>query len=384
MAKTLNVGLVGGGFMGKAHSNAWRQVTRFFDLPFQVVMKALCDINADVAKRSSKTYGWQEWATDYKEFVARPDLDAIDICTDNYMHAPVALAAAKARKHIICEKPLARTAAEARQMLAAVQKARVTHMLSQNYRTAPAVAFARQLIEKGAIGRIFHFRATYLQDWIVDPNFPLVWRLVKEKAGSGAHGDLNEHLIDMSRFLVGDIAEVCGLMKTFITERPLPSAAIGLAGKAAKGKGKVTVDDATLFLAKFANGAVGTFEATRFAPGRKNFHVWEINGSKGSLRWNLERLNELEYFDRTAPVAEQGWTTILATDASHPYFGAWWPAGHIIGYEHTFTHTILNFITAIAKKKPASPNFADGVASNAVLDAVEQSAKTGRWVKVTV
>jgi predicted dehydrogenase len=384
MAKTLNVGLVGGGFMGKAHSNAWRQVTRFFDLPFQVVMKALCDINADVAKRSSKTYGWQEWLTDYKEFVARPDLDAIDICTDNYMHAPVALAAAKARKHIICEKPLARTAAEARQMLAAVQKARVTHMLSQNYRTAPAVAFARQLIEKGAIGRIFHWRGCYLQDWIVDPNFPLVWRLVKEKAGSGAHGDLNEHLIDMSRFLVGEIAEVCGLMKTFITERPLPSAAIGLAGKAAKGKGKVTVDDATLFLAKFANGAVGTFEATRFAPGRKNFHVWEINGSKGSLRWNLERLNELEYFDRTAPAAEQGWTTILATDASHPYFGAWWPAGHIIGYEHTFTHTILNFITAIAKKRPASPNFADGVASNAVLDAVDQSAKTGRWVKVTV
>ena len=384
MAKALNVGLVGGGFMGKAHSNAWRQVTRFFDVPFQVTMKALCDVQPDVAKRASRTYGWQEWATDWKKFVARPDLDVIDVCTDNFMHAPVVLAAAKARKNVICEKPLARTLAEAKQMLRAVQQAKVTHMLSQNYRTAPAVAFAKELIAKGAIGQIYHWRATYLQDWIVDPNFPLVWRLIKQKAGSGAHGDLNEHLIDMARFLVGEITEVCGLMKTFITERPLPSAAVGLAGKAARGKGKVTVDDAALFLAKFANGAVGTFEATRFAPGRRNYHVWEVNGSKGSLRWNLERLNELEYFDRTAPVQTQGFTTILATDASHPYFGAWWPAGHIIGYEHTFTHTILNFLTALAKKRPASPNFADGVASQAVLEAVEKSAKAGRWVKVTV
>lgn len=384
MAKALNVGLVGGGFMGKAHSNAWRQVTRFFDVPFQVTMKALCDVQPDVAKRASRTYGWQEWATDWKKFVARPDLDVIDVCTDNFMHAPVVLAAAKARKNVICEKPLARTLAEARQMLRAVQQAKVTHMLSQNYRTAPAVAFAKDLIAKGAIGQIYHWRATYLQDWIVDPNFPLVWRLIKQKAGSGAHGDLNEHLIDMARFLVGEITDVCGLMKTFITERPLPSAAVGLAGKAARGKGRVTVDDAALFLAKFATGAVGTFEATRFAPGRRNYHVWEVNGSKGSLRWNLERLNELEYFDRTAPVQTQGFTTILATDAGHPYFGAWWPAGHIIGYEHTFTHTILNFLTALAKKRPASPSFADGVASQAVLEAVEKSAKAGRWVKVTV
>jgi predicted dehydrogenase len=384
MAKALNVGLVGGGFMGKCHSNAWRQVTRFFDVPFQVTMKALCDVQPDVAKRASRTYGWQEWATDWKKFVARPDLDVIDVCTDNFMHAPVVLAAAKARKNVICEKPLALTLAEAKRMLRAVQQAKVTHMLSQNYRTAPAVAFAKELIAKGAIGQIYHWRATYLQDWIVDPNFPLVWRLIKQKAGSGAHGDLNEHLIDMARFLVGEITDVCGLMKTFITERPLPSAAVGLAGKAARGKGKVTVDDAALFLAKFANGAVGTFEATRFAPGRRNYHVWEVNGSKGSLRWNLERLNELEYFDRTAPVQTQGFTTILATDASHPYFGAWWPAGHIIGYEHTFTHTILNLLTALAKKRPASPNFADGVASQAVLEAVEKSAKAGRWVKVTV
>jgi predicted dehydrogenase len=384
--RVVRVGLVGGGFMGKAHSNAWRQVGHFFDLPLQVVMRGICDIKPEVAQSAAQKYGWQGWSTDYKRFVQRPDLDVIDVCTDNNTHAPVALAAIKAGKNVICEKPLALDLAQAKKMLAAARRAKVTHMLSQNYRTAPAVAFAKELIQKGAIGRIFHWRACYLQDWIVDPNFPLVWRLIKSKAGSGAHGDLNEHLIDMSRFLVGDIVSVCGLMKTFITERPLPTADAGRLSVATAGRkrGRVTVDDATLFLAEFSNGAVGSFEATRFAPGRKNHHVWEINGSKGSLRWNLERMNELEYFDRTAPVQTQGFTTILATDASHPYFGAWWPAGHIIGYEHTFTHTILNFLTALAEKKTASPSFADGVASQAVLEAVEKSAKSGRWTKVTV
>jgi predicted dehydrogenase len=382
MPKTINVGLVGCRFMGKAHSNAYRQVGRFFDLPVQVVMKALCDIDEPAVKAAVGKLGWESYETDWRKLVRRPDIDVVDICTPNFTHATIAIGAAKAGKHVYCEKPLATSVAEAKRMLKAVQDAGVVHMISQNYRTAPAVALAKQLIEKGLLGKIYHWRAVYLQDWIVDPNFPLVWRLRKELAGSGAHGDLNAHIIDLARFLVGEISEVCGMMETFIKKRPLPEAEGGLTGKAGQKMGEVTVDDCALFLARFDNGAVGTFESTRFATGRKNYNSFEINGSDGSLAFNFERMNELEFYSARDPADQQGFRTILATDASHPYFGVWWPGGHIIGYEHTFTHTVYNLISAIAKNKPASPSFAEGVRNQAVLEAVEKSARTGKWVKV--
>ncbi len=383
MAKAINVGMVGTKFMGKAHSNAWRQVGRFFDLPRPVVMKVICGRDQASTKAAAARYGWEEWTTSWKELVRRPEVDIVDVATDNISHAEISIAAAKAGKHVLCEKPLAMNLGEAKRMLKAVQDAGVTNMVCQNYRALPAVALSKELMDKKAFGEIYHWRAVYLQDWIVDPNFPLVWRLRKKYAGSGAHGDLNEHLIDLARFLVGEITEVTGMMKTFITERPLP-AEIGtaLTGKAGKGKGKVDVDDATLFLAKFDNGAVGTFEATRFAPGHKNYNSFEINGSKGSIVFNLERMNELQYFNRTDPPDVQGFRTIQATDASHPYAGAWWPPGHIIGYEHSFIHTFYNLLTAVARKKPASPSFADGARNQAVLDAVEKSVKSGQWEKV--
>jgi len=383
MAREVNVGLIGYGFMGKAHSNAYRQVARFFDLEAVPVMKVICGLYKEEAAAAADRFGWQESATDWRKVVARDDIKVIDVSTDNKTHAEIAIGAAEAGKHVICEKPLALTVAEARRMLRAVQKAKVKHMVCFNYRAVPAVALARQLIDEGRLGTLYHWRAVYLQDWIVDPNFPLVWRLRKSEAGSGAHGDLNSHLIDLSRFLVGEITEVVGDMKTFIPERPLLEAtAGGLAAKGGRRKGKVTVDDATTFLARFANGAIGTFEASRFAPGRKNYNGFEINGAKGSLSFNFERMNELEFFDRTDPAPVQGWRTILATDGSHPYVGAWWPAGHLIGYEHTFTHLMYNFFRTFGRRANPKPDFADGLRCQMVLEAVEKSAQGRRWVTV--
>jgi len=385
MAKTIRVGLIGFKFMGTAHSNAWRQVQRFFDLPVEVEMRALCGPRSEAADAhaAAKKLGWGEVDLDYKKFVQRDDLDVIDICTDNFLHAPMGIAAARAGKHVLCEKPLATNLAEAKRMLAAAKKAKVVHGLSHNYRAAPAVTFAKELIERGLIGTIYHWRAVYLQDWIMDPNFPLVWRLQKSRAGSGSHGDLNAHIIDLARYLVGDITQVNGMMETFIKERPLLSAtAGGLGAKGAKKKGRVTVDDATLFMARFANGAVGTFEATRFAGGRRNYNSFEINGSKGSLVWNLERMNELQYYNMQDPQGRQGFRTINVTDPPHPFIEAWWPAGHIIGWEHTFTHTVYKMVMAVARKKKMSPDWADGVKNQAILEAVEVSAKSGKWEKV--
>jgi predicted dehydrogenase len=385
MAKRqLRVGLIGYMFMGTAHSNAYRQVGHFFDLPVEVVMQGLCGLGEAQLKAAGQKLGWRDYyETDYREFVKRADLDLIDIAVSNNMHAEMAIAAAKAGKHVYCEKPLAMNVAEARRMVKAVEKAGVKHAISFNYRGAPAVALARQIIDEGRIGRIFHWRGQYLQDWIVDPKFPLVWRLQKEVAGSGAHGDLAAHSIDLAHFLVGDITEVVGDMKTFITERPrLREAAGGLRARRAAGKGKVTVDDASVFLARFANGAIGTFEATRFAPGHKNDNFFEINGSKGSLRFCFERMNELEFYDRGDPPHLQGFRTIQATDPKHPYVHAWWPPGHIIGYEHTFIDTVYNLVTAIARNKLPSPNFYDGLKCQAVLEAAAQSVASGKWEKV--
>src|SRR5712664_1403332 len=370
--KKLNIALIGYRFMGKAHSNAWRQVTHFFDIPFEPVMKIICGRNEQEVQRAAHNYGWEEYSTFWEEVVARKDIDVIDICTPGDSHMPVAVAAAEAKKVVFCEKPLANTLAQAEAMLDAVQTNGVTHMLCHNYRRAPAVALAKQIIEAGQIGEINHYRGTYLQDWLVSPEFPRLWRLEKSRAGSGALGDLVSHSVDLARYLVGEITEVAGLLKTFITERPLEKGSSIMA--------PVDVDDAALSLVRFENGAVGTIEGTRFATGRKNHNRFEINGSKGSLVFDLERMNELELYIEEGP--NSGFRRILVTDPTHPYISGWWPRGHIIGYEHTFTHTVLDLLKAIDEQTLPSPNFEDGVRNQRVLDALERSSTSQQWETV--
>ncbi|MHB9133092.1 MAG: Gfo/Idh/MocA family protein [Armatimonadota bacterium] len=384
MAKPqLNVAMIGYKFMGKAHSVGYRQVTRMMNPPVEPVMKYLVGRSADALQAAAAEYGWQKTETDWRKVIRRKDVDIIDICTANDMHMEIALAAIKAGKHVFCEKPLAMNLKQATKMAQAAVDAGVKHMVNFNYRTCPAVALVKQLINEGRIGRIFHWRACYLQDWIIDPDFPLVWRLDKSVAGSGAHGDLNAHIIDLAQWLVGDIAEVSSTMETFVKERPILAGTTGGLGAAAgEGRGPVTVDDAVISLARFKNGAIGTFEATRFAAGRKNGWFFEINGDKGSVRFEFERMNELQYFDREDPGHVQGFRTILATDGSHPYMASWWPAGHIIGYEHGFTHSIYNFLNAIANDTEPSPNFVEGAKVNGILDAMEKSSETRKWVSV--
>jgi len=366
--KKLNVALIGYQFMGRAHSNAWRQVGRFFELPYEPVLKVVCGRNqADLAKAAS-TLGFEEHSTSWQDTLARKDIDVVDICTPGDSHVEVAIAAAEAKKVVFCEKPLANTLPEAERMLSAVERAGVLHMLCHNYRRVPAVALAKELISADVLGKIRHFRGVYLQDWIVDPEFPRVWRLEKRKAGSGSLGDIASHSLDLARYLVGEIAEVSGLLKTFITERPLPGSTT---------KAPVDVDDAALALLKFESGAIGTVEGSRFAPGRKNYNRFEINGEKGSIVWDLERLNELDVYLEEGP--NSGFRTINVTDAKHPYLAAWWPPGHIIGYEHSFTHTVFDLINAVAAQKLPTPNFVDGVKNQRVLDAIERSAASGRW-----
>jgi predicted dehydrogenase len=374
MAKRkLNVALIGYDFMGRTHSNAWRQVARFFaDVPFEPVLKVLVGRTEAKLREAQARLGFEEVATSWQDVLARKDIDIVDICTPGDSHAPIAIAAAQAGKAILCEKPLANTVAEAEAMLAAVQKAGVIHMLCHNYRRCPAVTLAKQIISEGQIGEIHHYRGVYLQDWIVDPNFPRVWRLEKARAGSGSLGDILSHTMDLSRYLVGEPIAVSGLLKTFISERPLP--------ENPSERGKVDVDDAAQALVKFANGAVGYYEGTRFAPGRKNYNRLEINGSKGSLVWDLERMNELELYTESGPLS--GFRTISVTDAKHPYMAAWWPPGHIIGYEHSFTHTVYDFLRAIADGQTPAPNFADGLQNQRVLAAIEQSASSGQWQKI--
>jgi predicted dehydrogenase len=298
------------------------------------------------------------------------------------------LGAAEAGKHILCEKPLANSYADAQAMLVAVRQAGVKHMVNFNYRRAPGVALARRMIDEGLLGQIYHWRAVYLQDWIIDPEFPLVWRLDKNTAGSGPLGDLAAHSIDLAHYLVGDIARVTGMMQTFIEERPMPSEMGGLAAVAGEDRGEVTVEDAVAFLAQFEShsaswdGAFGTFEATRFAAGRKNYNRFEVNGSKGSLAFNFERMNELEYYSREDEANYQGFRVIQATEPTHPYMSAWWPPAHIIGYEHTFIHAVYDLLNAIAEDEMPAPSFVDGVKCQAVLEAVGQSAQSGAWVTV--
>jgi predicted dehydrogenase len=376
--KVLKVAMIGYGFMGKVHSHAWRNVNHFFPDAPQVEMTLICGRSAEAVESARAQFGWLETETDWKNVIARPDIDIVDICTAGDTHQEIAIAALAAGKNVICEKPLANNVEEAKAMAIvaeAAMKNGVRSMVAFNYRRVPALAFARQLIESGKIGDIFHVRANYLQDWIIDPEFPLVWRLDKKSAGSGALGDIGAHIIDTSYFLTGSkITSVSGQMKTFIKERPLSAVHTGLTAGTAAGRGQVTVDDTAVFTANFANGAIGIFEATRFAAGRKNAMSIEVNGSKGSLYFNFEDMNQILFHDHTESSKDSGFKKILTTDGAHPYIAAWWPPGHIIGYEHTFTHEVYDFVLAIKTETNPSPSFADGLYVQEVLGAVEASA----------
>ncbi len=372
--RTLQVGLIGHGFMGRAHANAWRQAPRFFPLPAEVRLHTICGRDPDATAKAAHALGFAESATDWRTVVDDPAIDLIDICTPNNSHAEIARAAAAAGKAILCEKPLARDVAEAEAMVEAVKKARVPNMVCHNYRRVPALALAHEMIARGELGeRIYHFRGAYLQDWIADPAFPLVWRLRGKEAGSGSLGDLGSHVIDLARYLVGEFREVCATLETFVKERPLPDDP--------KRKGRVTVDDAAIVLGRFRNGALATIEATRFAPGRKNGLTIEINGSGGSLVFDLEQMNRLQFYNANDPEGRRGFRDILVTESAHPYVGQWWPPGHLIGYEHSFVHTMADFVKAVVTGKSLAPTFADGLANQRVLAAIEQSAREKSWVR---
>ena len=375
MKKPLRIAMIGHQFMGRAHSNAWRQVGHFFDPPFEPVMQVICGRDAERTRAAAEKLGWQEASVSWEETVRRPDIDAVDICTPGDLHRPVALAAAAAGKAVLCEKPLARDLAEAQEMLAAVRKAGVVHMLCHNYRRVPALALARELVgsddAESRIGRIFHFRAVYLHDRGIDPKAPRTWRHDKARAGSGALGDLGSHVIDLARFLVGEIAEVSGTLQTFIGQRTAAGAAAAQ---------PVDVDDAALALFRFENGAIGSFEVSRFGMGRKNHARIEVSGDRGAFVFDLERLNELELYIEEGP--QSGFRTVLATHKQHPYIAAWWPPGHLIGYEHTFVHTVLDFMKGIADGRSPTPNFEDGVRGHQVLDAIERASASRRWERV--
>jgi predicted dehydrogenase len=385
----LRVGMVGHAFMGAAHSQAWRTVNRAFDLPLSARMSVVCGRDEARVAAAAGKLGWESHATDWREVVARDDIDLIDVCTPGDTHAEIACAALAAGKHVLCEKPLANSVAEAREMASAAAAAQlhgVRSMCGFNYRRVPAVALMRKLVAEGRIGTVRHVRAVYLQDWIVDPEFPLVWRLRKDVAGSGALGDIGAHIVDLTQFVTGQlITGVSALTETFVRERPLPASSAGLAATgngSGTHLGEVTVDDAALFLARLDGGAVATYEATRFATGRKNGLRVELNGSLGSVAFDFERMNELEFYDATLPTDEQGFTRILVTEPDHPYMSAWWPAGHLIGYEHSFTHEVRDLLEAVAGGTDPAPSFADALQVQLVLDAVERSAATSAWVSV--
>ncbi|MCZ7436029.1 Gfo/Idh/MocA family oxidoreductase [Micromonospora sp. WMMC241] len=385
----LRVGMVGYAFMGAAHSQAWRTVNRVFDLPAKVRMSLVCGRDESKVAEAADRLGWDGHTTDWRRLVESDEIDVVDICTPGDSHREIALAALAAGKHVLCEKPLANTVAEAREMTAAAARARESGaraMCGFNYRRVPAVALMRQLVADGRLGEIRHVRAVYLQDWIVDPQFPLVWRLQKDRAGSGALGDIGAHIIDLTQYVTGQlVAGVSALTETFVRQRPLPAGSSGLAAQAGgngRGTGEVTVDDAAVFVARLDGGGLATYEATRFATGRKNALRVEINGSRGSVVFDLERLNELEFLDATRPTAEQGFSRILVTEPEHPYLDAWWPPGHIIGYEHSFTHQMRDFVEAVATGADPRPSFADALQVQLVLDAVAKSAARSAWVEV--
>jgi predicted dehydrogenase len=382
----LRVGMVGYAFMGKAHSQAWRNAARFFDLPLSPSLSVLCGRSAGPLSEAAAAYGFSSVETSWERLVTRDDVDVVDICVPGDAHAPIAIAALEAGKHVLCEKPLANTVASAVSMADAASRASGRSMVGFNYRRVPALALARQIIASGRLGTLHQVRAQYLQDWIVDPSFPLVWRLDAARAGSGALGDLGAHIIDLAQFLTGQqITGVSALLETIIPERPLPASATGLSGTAgASERGPVTVDDVAIFTARFSEGVVGVFEATRFATGRKNAMRIEVNGSRGSLAFDQESMNELSLYDRADEPDTAGFRRILVTEPTHPYMSAWWPPGHIIGYEHSFTHEVKDFVEAIAAGIDPAPSFSDGLYVQRVLAAVASSAAAASsWTAVS-
>ncbi len=377
-APTLGVGMLGYAFMGKAHTNAYKTLDYIYTPPpARARLVAIAGRDRPRVEAAAARYGYQKAVTDWRELVSDPEIQVFDNGAPNNLHAEPCIAAARAGKHVICEKPLGRTAAEARSMWEAVRTAGVTHMCAFNYRFVPAIRLARDIIRAGRLGRIYHFRAQYLQEWIMDPNFGMVWRLDASEAGSGVLGDLGTHIIDLARFLVGEPASITGVTRTFIEERPSGDG----------GSARVDVDDAFAAVLTFENGALGTLEATRFAAGRKNHQVIEINGEKGSLAFNLERLNELEVYlsEEESPRDAQGFRQVLVTEPHHPYVGAWWPQGHIIGWEHTFVHELAHFFAAIVTGQPVAPDgadFEDGYRASVIADAIAESSRNGRRVDI--
>ncbi|MDZ4779420.1 MAG: Gfo/Idh/MocA family oxidoreductase [Planctomycetia bacterium] len=379
MPKPLNIGMIGYGFMGKAHSNAYRRVNNFFNLEYQPVLKAVCARDAEKAKAFADTWGYESVETDWKKLIARKDIDAVDICTPNNLHKEIALAAAAAGKMILCEKPLAMNSEEGAEMVAAVEKAGVPNIVWYNYRRVPAVTMAKQLIDEGRLGRIFHYRAVFLQDWTISTDLPqggeALWRLDVNAAGSGVTGDLLAHCIDTALWLNGSIDTVSAMTETFIKERKH-----NLTGKVEK----VGIDDACAFLARFKNGSLATFESTRYARGHKALYTFEINGEKASIAWDLHDLHRLSYFDHNDESKLRAWRSIHVTDhgGEHPYMDHWWVPGLQIGYEHSFVHQVADFLEGLATGKPAGPSFRDALETQQVCDAVLKSAREGSWEKV--
>lgn len=389
--QSINVALIGQGFMGRSHSNAWGQVAKFFKPPLAPVMHTVFGQPEENPKAFAENWGWKNASTDWLATVNDPAIGLVDVVTPNYMHAPVAKAAIAAGKPVACEKPIAGTLADAREMVEAARKANVKTFVWFNYRRCPAVGLAHRLVKEGKLGEIRHVRATYLQDWATE-SVPLLWRFEKQWAGSGAHGDLNAHIVDITRFVTGqEIVEIAGaIAETFIKERTLVSTSAAKGGIAAgyegaAGKGKVTVDDTVLFLARFSGGAVASFEAARQATGNQNRNTFEINGTKGAVKFDFERMNELQYYDATLPRAVQGWSTIMCTHGGdHPYVANWWPDAHIIGYEHGFTNQAYDILRVLAGEEPTLPipDFEDAYQTQRVLEAALLSAEQRRPVRL--
>lgn len=377
MSKPLNIGMIGYGFMGRAHSNAYRKVNNFFDLDYRPVLKAACARSADKAKAFADKWGYESVETDWRKLLERKDIDVVDICVPNNLHAEIANAAAAAGKMILCEKPLAMNGPEGAKMVQAVEKAKVANMVWYNYRRVPAVTFAKRLIDDGKLGRIFHYRANFLQDWTISPELPQggtgLWRLDVGAAGSGVTGDLLAHCIDTAIWLNGNIANVNAMTETFVKERKH-----NLTGKVEK----VGIDDACAFLCRFANGSLGLFESTRYARGHKALYTFEVNGEHASLKWDLHDLHRLQYFDHRDEGPVRGWRSIHVSDGEHPYMDKWWVPGLQIGYEHSFVHQVADFIEGVSKGKPAMPDFKDALRTQHVCDAVLESARAGKWTSV--
>ncbi|NLF71392.1 MAG: Gfo/Idh/MocA family oxidoreductase [Candidatus Anammoximicrobium sp.] len=377
MTKPLRVGLIGYGFMGRTHSNAYSQVNHFFDVPYQPQLKVICGLEKHVAEAFAKRWGYESVETDWRRVIERDDIDLVDICVPNNVHAEIAMAAAKAGKAVFCEKPLALNTAQAEQMAAAVEEAKVPNMVSFNYRRVPAVTLAKKLLDEGRLGRVFHYRSQFLQDWTISADVPqggmATWRLDAKAAGSGVTGDLLAHCIDTAVWLNGGIRDVCAMTETFIKERKNVET-----GKVEP----VNIDDACAFMCHFANGSLGLFESTRYARGHKALYTLELNGQKASLRWDLHDLHRLQYFDHADDSLVRGWRSVHISDSDMPYMGAWWVPGLQIGYEHTFIHQLADFLDGMGKGQPASPTFRDAVETQRVCDAILASAKSGQWVDV--